>query len=145
MKLYRAAMALLVALLSAGPTPSAVADETDYPHCAPYCIEFKAIGDEHFAIAVDANGRFLAWERIQGRAGPILTSARFLPRHPSYDWPLVVSWAACSSRTTTAQYETITHHVTVITTETWCNGELVDVTVTTIRVRKPAEQAPVDN
>ena len=63
MKLYRVAMAL-IALLLAGPTLSAVADETDYSHCEPYCIAFLEIDDGWYAVAVDHAGRYLGLTRI---------------------------------------------------------------------------------
>lgn len=48
----------------------------------------------------------------------------------------------CTSTTDDAQNETTTHHVT---TETRCDGKLIDVATTTVRVQKPVPRAPVDN
>ena len=48
----------------------------------------------------------------------------------------------CDVKVSNETYETRTHMVTVITTRTWCNGELIDVTVTKVMVRKPALEAP---
>ena len=42
----------------------------------------------------------------------------------------------CTSTTDDAQNETTTHHVTILTTETRCDGKLVDVATTTVRVQK---------
>ena len=143
MKLYRATV-ISVFLLLAWTTLSAAAE--DYSRCEPYCVSFIQIGEVHFAVAVDSRGRFLAATPIEGMAGPALTSARMAPWHPLERFPMDVSWSGCSSKVvSTEQYTTKTHHITVVTVETWCNGELVEVTVTTIRVRIPNEQAPVDN
>ena len=43
----------------------------------------------------------------------------------------------CTSTTDDAKNETATHHVTILTTETRCDGKLVDVATTTVRVQKP--------
>ena len=142
MKLYRATVAT-VFLLLAWTTLAAAAE--DYSRCEPYCVSFIQIGDGHFAVAVDSRGRFLSATPIEGMAGPALTGARMAPWHPFEPFPMEVTWAGCKSTTTTAEYTTDTHHITVITTQTYCDGVLVDVTVTVIKVRLPAEQAPVDN
>lgn len=142
MKLYRVTVVLAVLLLS-WTTLKAVADQTDYSQCNPYCVIFKQIGDGHYAIAVDAYGRFATMAPVEGMAGPALTGARLDPWHPWDSFPETFAADGCSSKTSTVQYTTESHHVTVITTETWCDGKLIDVTVTTIRV--PVPQAPVDN
>lgn len=90
MKLYRVTVVLAVLLL-AWTTHKAVADQSCYAQCEPYCVIFKQIGDKHYAIAADSDGRFLAWTRIEGRAGPALAGARLQPWHPWESFPQTIA------------------------------------------------------
>jgi len=78
MKLYRVTVVLAVLLL-AWTTLSAVAgDDMMYAHCDPLCLEYRQVGGEHVAFAVDADGRFLGMAKL-GAIGPLLTGAGLGP------------------------------------------------------------------
>ena len=109
----------------------------------PYSAAYKTIGDKVYIVLKGVSGEMVAISEPLDMLMPdVLPKDEFLLGEGN-----TVSYGPeanhhCSVKVNDVTYETTTHMVTVITTETWCNGELVDVTVTVVRVRKPAPEAP---
>lgn len=82
MKLYRVTVVLAVLLL-VWTTLSAVADETNYSQCDPYCIAFLEVDDAWYAVAVDHAGRYLGLSRMTNQAiGRLLADSDMAPLMP---------------------------------------------------------------
>ena len=62
---------------------SAVADETNYSQCDPYCIAFLEVDDDWYAVAVDHAGRYLGLSRMTNQAvGRLLADSDMAPLMP---------------------------------------------------------------
>ena len=140
MKLYKATVVVVI-LLMAWTTFSTLADD-DYAQCDPYCVAFLKIGPRHLTVAVDSSGNYLESVAIGGRAArALLGTGPFNPFSSAFQH--TVEREGCEFKASTAQYTTRTQHVTVLTTTMQCDGKLVDVNVTVLRVDVAA--APFDN
>ena len=129
-------LAILAALLAV-PATAQTDDESEHALCEPYCIAFRQLGDEHVAVAIDATGAFVAWTPVEGVAGPMLSAMKFdLPGRPVQYGGGSFERDNCTYKVARERYETKTHHVTVITITTRCDGKLIDVAVPVVSVRK---------
>lgn len=82
MKLYRVTVVLGLLLLTWTPL-KAVAAETNYAQCDPYCITFLAVDDGWYAVAVDHAGRYLGLSRMGNQAiGRLLADSDMAPLMP---------------------------------------------------------------
>lgn len=144
----------LALLAMASACVSAQDIDGGYADCDPYCIVFKQIGEQHFAIAVDASGAYVGMTAIKDNTGSVLATVaglsplRLSLRSPEQRISVMGAMTGCAETNVEVSwttFETTTHIVTVIITKTYCDGELIDVNVSVITVRIPAPTYPGPN
>ena len=143
----------LLGLIAMGASwASAQSVDANYAECDPHCIVFKQIGAGYFAIAVNSTGEYVGLAAMEKRVGSILAASSM--RLPVFSQPSLAQSQQITGggqsggcvtfdvKVSSDSYKTKTQIVTVITTKTYCDGNLISVDVSVVHVDIPGIEAP---
>ena len=110
----------------------------------PYSASYQQIGDKVYIVLSGVSGEKVAISEPLDLPVPgVVPKGDFVLEEGEgsvFDTPSTKHH--CTARVRQETHETATHYIIVFITETYCDGEFVDVSVTTIRLRIPTAEPP---